>query len=149
MDGPFLEVQFPPRNSWEFPGRACSREFPGSRFPGNSRFLAIFPVFPGKRGRESREFPGNPGKLANFRVPVSREMKKSGKMQALVTIIFILPSHRLAKPLFKNTIQAVSPSYHMFFFKDLSSVKVLFPPRAPFECVLFTPEGKLCITTDI
>ena len=63
--------------------KGCSREFPGSRFPGNSQFLAIFPVFPGKAGRETREFPGFPGKLANFRFPVSREMKKSGKMQAL------------------------------------------------------------------
>ena len=41
--------------------RACSREFPGSRFSGNLRILAIFPVFPGIKIQDpgnSRKFPG-------------------------------------------------------------------------------------------
>ena len=52
---------------------------------GNSRDLVsreiheFWPFFPFFRVREF----GNPGNLANFRVHVSREMKKSGKMQAL------------------------------------------------------------------
>ena len=48
--------------------RACSREFPGSRFPGNSGFLVIFPHFPGPF-----YFPGN-GKFEKPKVPgISRE----------------------------------------------------------------------------
>ena len=54
-----------------FPTRVSSREFPGSRFPGNLRILAIFPVFPGIKIRDpgnSREIPGNFG-FSNFPFP--------------------------------------------------------------------------------
>ena len=55
--------------------RVSSREFPGSRFPGNLRILAIFPVFPGIEIRDPgiyREIPGNFG-FSNFPFPKVRE----------------------------------------------------------------------------
>ena len=61
---------------WHRPSRCHSRKL-------LSR--ACFRFFPFSREREV----GNPGKLANFRVPVSREMKKSGKMQALIVITLL------------------------------------------------------------
>ena len=56
--------------------RACSQEFPGSRFPGNSWILAIFPVFPGKSGRESREFPGN-WSILSSRFPGNEKVREN------------------------------------------------------------------------
>ena len=60
--------------------RVSTQEFPGSRFPGNLRILAIFPVFPGIKIQD----PGNSREFRLFKFPISREMKKSGKMETLL-----------------------------------------------------------------
>ena len=62
---------------------------PGIPFPGKLKNFGDFSRFPGNKDPGSREFPGNSREFRLSKFPVSREMKKSGKMETLV-LSFIL-----------------------------------------------------------
>ena len=59
--------------------RVSFREFPGSRFPGDWRILAIFPVFPGIMIRDPGNSRENPGKFGFSNFPFPGKWKSPGK----------------------------------------------------------------------
>ena len=56
---------------------------PGIPFPGKFENFGDFSRFPGNKDLGTREFPGNSREFWLFKFPVSREMKKSGKLETL------------------------------------------------------------------